>query len=87
MTSNNFWREVDVLEGLKHDRIPDYLGHFVIERDGRLLLCLVVEYIEGDSLLEVMKTSRWTLHESLQVVHQLINSCLFAIVTTLNFTS
>ena len=77
LTSNNLWREVDVLEGLRHDRIPGYLGHYVIDRDGRRLLCLVVEYIEGESLLEVMKTSRWTLHESLQVVHQLLQIVVY----------
>ena len=77
LTSKNLWREVDVLEGLQHDRIPGYMGHFIVDRDGRRLLCLVVEYIEGDSLLDVMKTSRWTLHESLQIIHQLLQIVVY----------
>lgn len=77
LASNNLWREVDVLESLQHDRIPGYLGHYIVDREGRRLLCLVVDYIEGESLFEVMKTSRWTLHESLQIIHQLLQIVVY----------
>ena len=75
--SNPLWREMDVLESIQHERIPDYIGHYVIEQDGRRLLCLVVEYIEGTSLATLMKTCRWTLHESLQIIHQLLRIVVY----------
>ena len=70
--SNRLWREVDVLESIRHERIPTYIGHYITEQDGRRLLCLIVDYIEGKSLADAMKTYRWTLHESLQIIHQLL---------------
>ena len=45
--SNRLWREIDVLESIRHERIPTYIGHYITEQDGRRLLCLIVDYIEG----------------------------------------
>ena len=75
--SNRLWREVDVLESIRHERIPTYIGHYITEQDGRRLLCLIVDYIEGKSLAEAMKTYRWTLHESLQIIHQLLQIVVY----------
>ena len=75
--SNRLWREVDVLESIQHERIPAYIGHYITEQDGRRLLCLIVDYIEGTSLEKAMRTCRWTLHESLQIIHQLLQIVVY----------
>lgn len=75
--SRDLWREIDVLESIQHDRIPKYLGHYITEQDGRRLLHLVVEYIEGISLEKAMQTYRWTLQQSLDIIHQLLQVVLY----------
>ncbi len=70
--SQKIWRESNVLESIQHPRIPKYLGHYVKTEDGRRVLNLIVEYIDGLDLYETMKQNRWTLSESLGLVHQLL---------------
>ena len=41
--SNRLLREMDVLESIRHERIPAYIGHYITVQDGRRLLCLIVE--------------------------------------------
>ena len=75
--SRELWREVDVLESIQHGRIPKYLGHYVTEQDGRRLLHLVVEYIEGISLEKAIQTYRWTLQQCVDIVHQILQIVLY----------
>lgn len=70
--SQKIWRESNVLGSIQHPRIPKYLGHYVKTEDGRRVLNLIVEYIDGLDLYDTMKQNRWTLSESLGLVHQLL---------------
>ena len=70
--SQKVWRESTVLSSIDHERIPNYLGHYVKEQDGRRLLHLVIEYIDGMDLVESMSHHRWTLKEGLSLIHQLL---------------
>ncbi len=70
--SQKVWREANVLQGIHHERIPTYLGHYVKEQDGRRLLHLIVEYIEGHDLLQTMQTNRWNQQQCLEIIYQLL---------------
>lgn len=75
--AKTLWREIDVLESIHHERIPKYLGHYITEQDGRRLLHLVVEHFEGISLEQAMTQHRWTLKESLHIIHQLLQILVY----------
>lgn len=66
------FREIDFLRSLSHQRIPTYLGHYVSEVQGRPLLHLVVEYIDGNSLQVIQREHRWSVEEILSIVQQLL---------------
>jgi serine/threonine protein kinase len=66
------FREIDFLKSLSHERIPSYLGHYVAEVQGRPLLHLVVEYIDGESLAVIQREHRWSVSEISSIVLQML---------------
>ena len=56
-----FEREAEVLRGLDHPDVPEYIDAFSEEAEGRLTLWLVQEYVAGQNLLEELGTEgRWS---------------------------
>ena len=69
---NDFKREVQVLCGLVHPQIPQYIDSYVEKVDGRSLPHIVQEYIHGTSLEEYFKSHRPSHDEVLDWIAQLL---------------
>ncbi len=67
-----FHREAAVLQQLKHPGIPTYLEHLEVGAGRQRALYLVMEFVEGPSLHEKLRTHRFDEREVLQVLQQLL---------------
>ena len=69
---NDFKREVEVLCGLVHPQIPQYIDSYTEKIDGRTLPHIVQEFIHGQSLEAYLKSNRPTQDEVLDWLGQLL---------------
>ena len=69
---NDFKREVNVLCGLVHPQIPQYIDSYVEKVDGRSLPHIVQEFIHGESLDKYLTINRPSMDEILDWLGQLL---------------
>ena len=69
---NDFKREVEVLCGLVHPQIPQYIDSYIEKVDGRSLPHIVQEFIRGQSLDVYLKSHRPSQEEILDWIGQLL---------------
>jgi serine/threonine protein kinase len=68
-----FRRETQILRQLSHPGIPRYLDDFVSGSGAACSLCLVQEFVDGQSLAAEMASHRYTEAEVLETVEQLLD--------------
>lgn len=66
-------RETEYLQQLHHECIPSYIAHYVTEIQGRPLLHVVVEYIEGVELRQAIKQRRLNERETWSIIDKLLS--------------
>ncbi|MBN2533017.1 MAG: serine/threonine protein kinase [Spirochaetales bacterium] len=70
-----FEREIKTLAAIDHPLIPDYLDNFRIDDGNELYFVLVQEYIEGKTLLNLVKTGkRFTNSEVEEIFKSLLET-------------
>ena len=69
---NEFKREVEVLCGLVHPQIPQYIDSYIEKVDGRTLPHIVQEFIHGQSLESYLNEHRVSHDEVLDWIGQLL---------------
>ena len=65
-------REIETLKLMNHPRIPKYLDYFDKLVEKRRLPHLVMEYIEGENLKNVIKEHRFTHEELVDILKQIL---------------
>ena len=68
-----FEREAQTLEGLNHPQIPRYLDFFVGGDNGEERLYLVMEFVPGKTLDEILRKKRFTEEEAISVAKKVGN--------------
>lgn len=73
-----FQREGKVLSNLKHPQIPNFIDYFTIEDETDAQFYLVHEYIEGESLLELINNCyRFTEQEAIDIILKIVDVLIY----------
>ena len=75
--TEEFQREIEMLQTLRHPRIPKLYGSYIQKIDGRDILHLVMEKIEGMNLKEWRKIIRPDRFEVLDILLSLLDILVY----------
>ena len=70
-------REVELLRQLNHAKIPAYIDHYIAEVQGRSLLHVVVKYLPGLNIVQLMQQSRMSALHILNIIEQLLDILVY----------
>ena len=77
MELDRLMREVNLLQQLDHDDIPQYVDHYIDHVQGRPLLHLVYEYIDGRDVRSWLQERRSTQAEIISLIDQLLTILVY----------
>ena len=72
LTAENKKTEAQILRTLNHPQIPQYIDEYVDKVEGRRLLHLVREYVEGTVLTVELETQKYTYTTDWQEIYQIL---------------
>lgn len=75
-TTELFEREATILRALAHPSIPAWFDHFTVGTGKQLALCLVQEFIDGDTVQALFAAKRPTEREILVLMRELLETLI-----------